>query len=295
MTNNYCIFILSHDRAGNIPTISSLEESGYDGDWFILVDSGEHIDEYKDEYGDEKAIYVPKDDALPELDRGDNFDYRKTPLYTRYQVWDIADELGYNHFVMMDDDYTRFDWKLDENIEFGHTTRVENINQYIEAAIEYLNSSKVTTICMAQGGDYIGGEDATFVKKRKTDNHHIVRSRRKAMNVFVCQTDEPYEFRGSLNDDVNTYIREQQLGHVFLTPNILSLEQERTQQHDGGITELYLEAGTYVKSFYTVLYSPSSTGLYFLDDGADKRIHHDITWRNAVPKIVPESTKNGAN
>jgi|APHM01.1.fsa_nt_gi hypothetical protein len=187
MSKNYCIFILSHDRPDDIPTISSLDRHGYDGDWYILVDSEASLDEYEAEYGEDKVIHVPKDDALPELDRGDNFDYRKTPLYTRHQVWDIAERLGYGHFVMMDDDYKDFRWRLDENIDYSPNTPVEDLNKFIESAISLLNDSKLTTVCMAQGGDYIGGENATFVKKRRTDNHYMVRCRRKAMNAFVCQ------------------------------------------------------------------------------------------------------------
>jgi hypothetical protein len=112
------------------------------------------------------------------------------------------------------------------------------------------------------------------------------------MNTFLCRADKPSDFRGTINEDVNTHVRAQQLGKLFLTTNALSVDQEDTQQEEGGLTDIYLDEGTYIKSFYTILYAPSCTTLGDLHDRADPRIHHKISWRNAVPKIVPESTKN---
>jgi len=283
MIDDFCIFILSHDRPNNVPTARTLERCGYTGDWFIVVDNEDAVGDYKDEWGEDAIIYADKDNALPELDRGDNFNDRGTPLYTRFQIWDIAERLGYEYFLMLDDDYSNFAYKFNENFDFEHNT-IRNLDDYLEASIKFLEKSGLDTLCMAQGGDYIGGENGTFGTAIKT--------KRKAMNSFLCKTDRPYDFRGVLNDDVNTYIRAQQLGKVFLTTNTASVNQEDTQQHEGGITGLYLKRGTYVKSFYTILYSPSSTTLDFLGDGAQDRIHHRISWRNAVPKIVPESAKN---
>ena len=48
------------------------------------------------------------------------------------------------------------------------------------------------------------------------------------------------------------------------------------------MTELYLDAGTYVKSFYTVMYCPSCVVV-----SAMGTAH----WRYAVPKILRESVK----
>jgi len=140
---------------------------------------------------------------------------------------------------------------------------------------------------MAQGGDFIGGVNSNMAESVKTS--------RKAMNSFLCKTDRPFKFRGTMNDDVNTYVRAAQYGKLFLTSNVMSIEQETTQQNEGGITDLYKSEGTYVKSFYTILYAPSCTSLTELAGRSAERIHHKISWQNAVPKIVPESAKKGGN
>ena len=56
------------------------------------------------------------------------------------------------------------------------------------------------------------------------------------------------------------------------------------------MTELYLDAGMYVKSFYTVMYCPSCVVVSAMGT-AHRRLHHHIKWRYAVPKILRESVK----
>jgi len=283
MRDDCCVFILSYDRPQNVPTIDALDRYGYTGDWYLVVDHEDDRESYIQEYGEERVIYLDKDDALPELDRGDNFDRRDCNVYARQQLWKLAERLGYEYFLVFDDDYTNIQYRFDSNFEYGPEV-MRNFDDYIDASIQFLESAGLDTVCMSQGGDFIGGKNSGLAEK--------VQTKRKAMNSFLCKTDRPFNFRGTINEDVNTYVRAAQLGKLFLTTNIASIEQETTQQEEGGLTDIYLDQGTYVKSFYTILYAPSCTSLTKLHDRADERIHHRVSWRNAVPKIVPESAKN---
>lgn len=56
------------------------------------------------------------------------------------------------------------------------------------------------------------------------------------------------------------------------------------------MTEVYLNQGTYVKSFYTVMLNPSAVKINLMGN-KDKRLHHKILWKNAVPKILSENYK----
>jgi len=53
------------------------------------------------------------------------------------------------------------------------------------------------------------------------------------------------------------------------------------------MSETYIDNGTYVKSFPTVMLNPSCAKISMMSSG-HKRIHHKILWRNAVPKIINE-------
>jgi len=286
MRDDFCVFILSYNRPDNIPTIETLEELGYTGDWYIVVDHDEDYESYSAEWGEDRVIFLDKDDALPELDRGDNMDRRDCNVYARYQSFDLAKELGYEYFAMFDDDYTGFNFKWDEEGNYTETQKVMNLDGMFNRLIEYLEDAGLHAIATTQSGDWMGGENATVAA-----NDGRITATRKVMNTFVCKADRPFEFRGTINEDVNTYVRAGQLGKLFLTTNLISVHQEATQQEEGGLTDIYLDNGTYMKSFYTILYSPSSVKLGEMGY-TDKRIHHRVTWRNSVPKIVPESTKN---
>lgn len=63
-----------------------------------------------------------------------------------------------------------------------------------------------------------------------------------------------------------------------------------TQSNSGGMTDVYLENGTYVKSFFTVICSPSCTKIKLMGQ-TNKRLHHSIRWKNAVPLILDEKYK----
>jgi len=285
MRGDFCVFILSYNRPQNVPTVAALEEYGYTGDWYILIDHADDVEPYTNEWGEENVIVLDKDDALPELDRGDNMNRRDCNVYARYQSFDVAQELGYDYFALFDDDYDRFRYRWDENGEYDGTIQVEDVDMMFEHLITYLEEANLHSIATSQGGDWIGGEKAHIA-----NNNGEITAKRKVMNTFVCKADRPFEFRGTINEDVNTYVRAAQLGKLFLTPNLISINQEETQQEDGGLTDIYLDQGTYMKSFYTILYSPSSVELNKMGD-TNYRIHHHIDWNASVPKIVPEDTK----
>ena len=94
-----------------------------------------------------------------------------------------------------------------------------------------------------------------------------------------------------MNEDLTSSITNGVIGKVILTALFNSVVQKETQSNPGGLTELYLEMGTYVKSFYSVMAAPSCVKIATMGDGSI-RIHHRVTWKNAVPKILRESAKS---
>ena len=143
--------------------------------------------------------------------------------------------------------------------------------------LDYYKSIDAKSIALAQGGDFIGGSETTAV----------VRAKRKCKNSFICSAERPFQFVGRVNEDVNTYVWYQSLGHLFLTIPFVSIGQKQTQGNPGGMSELYLETGTYIKTFYTIMYSPSCVKVGLMGQ-AQRRIHHQIEWKNAVPCILDE-------
>jgi hypothetical protein len=146
--------------------------------------------------------------------------------------------------------------------------------------LNYFIGTPCLAIAMSQGGDFIGGS--------QKGNWPCLR--RKCMNTIICAIDRPFEFFGRINEDVNTYVTLGRRGHLFFTVLPVKILQLITQSNAGGMAELYLDSGTYLKTFYSVMYSPSCVKVGTMGDprGGQVRIHHKINWHHCAPKILRE-------
>ena len=282
MRSDFCVIIPSYKRANNFDTLHTLERCNYTGDWYILLGTDDNtIDEYINKFGKEHILTFNKDDV--DVDLMDSFDDKRCVVFARNAIPGIVKNLGYKYFLVLDDDYTeiRYRWNKDGSLASRYCLDADEL---FEVMIDLLNSSdKITCVALAQTGDYIGGVEGGFY----LDNGNRIR---KIMNSFFCDVDKPFKFYGRINEDVNAYVIEQQRGKVFLTVKEASINQRDTQQNSGGLTEIYLNLGTYIKSFYTVIGSPSAVKLNEMGV-SHRRIHHSVKWTNAVPKIISERYK----
>jgi hypothetical protein len=279
--NEFAVFILSHGRPDNVITFDTLKKQGYTGKVFIIIDNEDKTSEqYYSRFGKENVIMFDKIEVSKTFDSADNFDDRKCIIYARNACFEIAERLGYEYFLQVDDDYTAFDYRL--YIDKAVVKPVINLDSLFNYILKYYKTLDVMSICMAQGGDFIGGLD------NGKDLYRF--SLRKAMNTFFCSTRRKFNFVGRINEDVNTYTYFQSQGNIFLTIPFCSITQKQTQGTKGGMTETYLSGGTYLKSFYSVLFQPSAVKLKMMN-ASNKRIHHSINWDNAVPCIIDEKHK----
>jgi hypothetical protein len=281
---NFAVFILTHGRADSVYTFKTLRQQKYTGKIYLLCDNEDkQITKYKNLYGTDTVIVFNKQDAMDITDSGDNFKKRNSVVFARNWNFKVASDLGLTHFWQLDDDYTRFDYSL--NAEMQYTTsnnKIGKLDDLLEAMMDFMDTTPFHSIAFAQGGDFIGGQECTLLKRMRNDEIY-----RKAMNSFLFRVDRPVHFMGRMNDDVNMYVEHGRRGVLLMTTPQLRLQQKVTQQDDGGMTEAYLDFGTYVKSFYSVMYAPSCVKISELGT-TDRRIHHQIVWKHAVPKIIDE-------
>lgn len=280
MRDDFAVFILSHGRPDNIKTLRSLEKGNYTGKIYIIIDNeDETADEYYRRYGD-KIVQFDKLEAAKNTDPVIPSSKRNSVVYARNECWRIAKELGLTHFLVLDDDYTIFHFRFITNTILGHVN-CKQLDRLFESMCAFLEVSGASTVTFSQGGDFIGGRHNKIIHKELT---------RKAMNTFFCMTDRPFKYIGMLNDDVNTYCLHGSQGELFFTVMAASIEQMPTQKNRGGLTEIYLESGTYVKSFCTVMLCPSCVKVTKMGE-THKRIHHRVDWNHCVPKILSEKWK----
>lgn len=278
--NKFIVFILTHGRPNNVYTLKTLKKHGYNGKVIIVIDNE---DKTKDEYlqkFDDVEIFDKKAIAQT-FDEADNFNDRRAIIYARNACFEIAKKRGYKYFIELDDDYTYFEWRI-YSAENTKPINVKSLDIVFELLIDFLKNTRFSTISIAQGGDFIGGKNNQMAKKPTLF--------RKCMNSFICSTDKPFQFVGRINEDVNTYTHKQSKGLLMGTIPFVALGQKTTQKTKGGMTDLYLDSGTYVKSFYTVIFSPSCCDIRPMGD-KHFRLHHNIKWDLAVPKIISETLK----
>jgi len=279
MQANFCAFILTNGRPDSVVTTATLRGSGYTGRILYVVDTDDKTGpRYVEKYGDD-VLFFSKSEIAETFDEGDNFADRRAIIYARNACWSLAKHAGYDYFVQLDDDYTRFSYRFDKD-GFYSDKQIFSLDVVFGNLVKYLERTTFASIAIAQGGDHLGGGAGTYAQK--------ITTKRKAMNTFFCATDRPFQFVGRINEDVNTYTCKQRKGLSFLTILGASIVQKQTQSNAGGMTDLYKDSGTYVKSFYSVMYCPS--GVIITEMGEKhRRLHHRINWNACAPKIIRET------
>jgi hypothetical protein len=288
MRSDFAALILTHGRPDRVHTYFALRNAGYTGRILIVIDNEDKTaKEYSKRYGSDVVMF-DKAAISQTFDEGDNFQDRRAIIYARNASFQIAKDHGYRFFVQLDDDYTGFEYCFDENAMYGYG-KITNLNWLFSALSDYLAVTSFASIAISQGGDHIGGGES---KK-------VIGTKRKAMNSFVCDTKKPFEFVGRINEDVNTYTCKQRKGLLFLTILASKLVQKTTQSNLGGMTDLYIDSGTYVKTFYSIMYAPSCVKVSEISspqngNAGHARIHHKVNWNNAAPLILSQHHKKAA-
>lgn len=283
MDRKYAVLILSHGRADRVYTVKSLRRQGYTGKIFIVVDNEDgQIKEYERIYGKENVIIFDKTKAAEDVDVADQKKEKNVVVFARNQCHRIGKNLGLTHFIEADDDYFEFSYRKEVEGRLKQI-HIKNLDAVFDAMLDFLDVSGACAIAPGQGGDYIGGLEGGFFQKGLA---------RKCMNLFFCRVDRPFKFYGRLNEDTTAYTYLGQKGLLFFTVTQWMLNQQITQKNKGGLTDAYLDVGTYVKSFYSVMYSPSCVKVSILGDGSKgerhDRLHHRVEWDYCTPMILSD-------
>ena len=284
---DFCAFILTHGRADRVHTYTTLRKAGYTGKIFIVIDDEDKTgDDYRKRFGDEVLIFS-KTEIAKRFDEGDNFNDRRAIFYARNACFDLAAQVGCKYFVQLDDDYTAFFIRHNSEGRYGSARVKTTMDEVFASLVEFFEKSGAQTVAISQGGDHIGGGGTIDVK----GGQGTPSLRRKAMNSFICSTERPFKFVGRVNEDVSTYTSAGRRGSLFFTVIQAQLNQLQTQANAGGMSEMYAASGTYVKSFYSVMYAPSCVQVGTMGDPRSPRyrLHHKINWHATAPKILRET------
>lgn len=278
---NSAVFILTRKRPFKQKTFKTLKRQHYTGKtYFLLDDTDPTISDYIHEYGEQNVKIFNREKVAEYTDSMDNFTPRTGILYPRQYSYELARDLGIDYFLQLDDDYTSFQYRFPSNGKLKGR-EYPDLDRVFETYYEALDDIQLLTcVAFAQGGDLVGGQIRNPFK-------------RKAMNGIFCKTDRIWKFRGTINEDVNGYITNQQTGSLCMTYLNSMLVQTQTQSASGGMTDIYVDSGTYVKSFYSVIANPAAAKVSVLCDYSANtprpRFHHNCAQNHYAPKIIPSA------
>lgn len=278
MRNDFAVFILTHGRADNVITKRTLDALGYTGRWYMVIDNEDkQADLYYRNFGEDHVIMFDKAKEAEWMDPADLSEKRNTVFYARNVCFKLAEQIGVRWFLELDDDYKDFQYRFAGGPKLL-IKQFRDLDALFEAMLDFLEVSGAHSVALCQGGDFIGG-----VGNSRFYEGLI----RKAMNTFFCDVTRPFQFRGRINEDVNTYTCEANKGKLFLSVTCAMMTQEQTQGQAGGMTDIYLDSGTYVKSFYSVIHAPQAVKISSMNSN-HSRIHHLINYDHCCPKILSE-------
>ncbi len=228
-SGSFCVFIISHGRPDDVLTKRTLNKCGFTGPLFIVCDSEDKaLDQYRKNHGAGMVLVFDKPFYASKVDSCDNFQNRRTTTHARNACFDLAEKMGFDYFLVFDDDYYRFSL-IRQNDVTTNDHPAKNIGEQIKKTFCFLDSDeRIKSICWMQTGDTIGGMESF------NDWERIFPfSKRKAMNSFFCKTSRRFWFFSRLNEDVNTYLSLGSRGDIFMTIPQVLLQQKATQKACG--------------------------------------------------------------
>lgn len=273
---DFAVFILSHGRADTITTYKALRDGGYTGRTYVVIDNeDDQEDLYRQKFGDD-IIQFDKKDYLEKTDLGDLDTDRRIGVFARNFIQDEAKRLGYKFHLQLDDDVHGFTYRFAQG-KVLRALHCSHLDEVFSGMVEYMKETPITSLSFALSAYNMGGVDGS-IKDGMT---------RKTMTTFLMRADDVQYFHMRMNDDITTSLINGMRGKLYYSYLPIEVEVDKTQVKAGGMTDIYQKSGTYRKSFYSVMCCPSCVKVSAMGI-TDYRIHHEISWNNAVPKLLSE-------
>ena len=275
-SKDFAVFILSHGRADTISTYRALRDGGYTGRTYVVIDNEDDQEElYRQKFGDD-IIQFDKRDYLEKTDLGDLDTDRRIGVFARNFIQDEAKRLGYKFHLQLDDDVHGFTYRFAQG-KVLRALHCSHLDEVFSGMVEYMNETPITSLSFALSAYNMGGVDGS-IKEGMT---------RKTMTTFLMRADDVQYFHMRMNDDITTSLINGMRGKLYYTYMPVMVYVDPTQVQHGGMTDIYKKNGTYRKSFYSVMCCPSCVKVSAMGI-TEYRIHHEISWNNAVPKLLSE-------
>lgn len=275
MTEKFAIFITTHGRADNQITLNTFKSLGYTGDWYLVLDNTDsQHDAYVANFGADHIIVFDKQAFICRTDFCQYVPQPKAVVFARNAVEYIAREMGYQYFMVVDDDVTNLRLRYPENGSLKSAKLHNCIDQILDGVVKYLATSKIACVTFGFTNTYRGG--VASVEKFTSRN-------RLCAELFIRNGAIPVDWRANFVEDLVTSIDVGLQGYVCLQFMPIQLELCMSEGAvSGGMSEAYNATGRF--KFYSMpaIIYPNCVSVEF--DGTKWKTRTKAEY--SVPKII---------
>lgn len=165
MRDDFALYILSHNRASKVSTLTMLKQCNYTGKWFIVIDDEDDVAEYTRLYGKENILVFNKDIYMDTkiYEPIDNLHKKGCAFPARNFINEHARSSGLRFFAQFDDDIQELLFRyVDETGKFKRA-KCYNIDKVLEEFIRFMEcSDTISGTCFTIDSAYFGGKDGKF-------------------------------------------------------------------------------------------------------------------------------------
>lgn len=244
----FAIFILTNGRPNHQYTLEFLRKS-FKGDVFLLCDNEDKtLKEYQKNYG-EQVVVFDKKEWVSKSDPMDNFQSKNSVLYARNAVFEIAKDMGYEFFVMVDDDVTGLSFRYEKDGKLVGEP-VKDFNKVSSVILETMDNTGTDFFSFGMDKIYIGGSSNSQYKKKIID---------KVYCFIFCRTEQQHFYKGIMNEDEINNILSMSVGKLAKSLTAIQIQYKPIGRDNiGGNAETYNENGyySYIRNFYPIIAFP---------------------------------------
>ncbi len=251
MRTDYIIFIITHDRPYNQLTLNLLKELGYTGKYMLVIDDTDNVKAYVDNYGSDKVVVFSKEYYFSIADTGLSKSERvlKFPQYARMAIEDIAKELGYQFFMVFDDDLTNIRIRYDKNGVLKSQSTKGIINEVFSKCIDFIDTANIACASFGWGNSYRSGVKALYDYTSRN---------RMCAETFIRNGKFDVDWRPLMIHDLLTSISCNMQGQVWMQLLNIQIDIKVSEgKCDGGSAEVYRSFNKFRRVCFPLMMYPS--------------------------------------
>ncbi len=245
----YAVFILSHKRADRVETYSTLRNSGYTGEIYIVIDDEDpQCLLYQKRF--ENVLVFNKERWIKSTDTVTNDKKKSSPVYARNYIEQTARDMGYDAYIVMDDDIINLRFRYIENYIAKSQALKSNLDEVLSAYMNYLISANIATLSFATVMVYAGGvhNESDMVR---------LASHRYTCQIHMRNLSFPVDWISLANNDSISANNTAKIGYLWWALPFIVYDSPKMNTLPGGMKSVYDSVSEFKRAFMSTVVSPS--------------------------------------